>query len=277
MIGLAASWVMLDSWRVAEFGGASRIAVLSYSDRNDAKWPRLASVLASRRDAYCEKHGYTCVHATGRQLPARPKRAPHFEKVPAILATLNDSRFDAVLYLDDDTVVANDELMVESFLQTYSQDVILSRHDHPKRLKGKRPWWTATPNTGVVIYRSTQWVKRLLDDMLANRRCTAFWMPSNIQQDPSSKWYHAGPMGKCHDQCCFAVLTEACQSRVGVVPMRVLQCSTIFRKRNDYLRWAGPCKNPLVLHAMSGTTTKKVKQLWTLVETADRIRGMRHL
>ena len=169
-----------------------------------------------------------------------------------------------MLYLDDDTVVTNDELMVESFLQTYSQDIILTRHDHPQRLKGKRPWWTATPNTGVVIYRNTQWVKRLLNDMLTNRRCTAFWKTSEKQHDPWSK---------CHDQCCFAVLTEARQSRVGIVPMRMLQCSTIFRKKNDHLRWAGTCENPLVLHAMSGTTAEKVKQLWTLVQVADRTRG----
>lgn len=274
MLGLAASWMMLDSWRVVEFGGASRIAVLSYSDRTGSEWVPVATVLALRRDAYCRKHGYTCVHAYGRQLPAHLERAPHFEKVPAILATLSDPRFDAVLYLDDDTVLCNDELMVESFLGSYWQGVILSQHDHPKRLKGKRPWWTGTPNTGVAIYRSTQWVKRLLNDMLMNWRCQAFWRPYWKQHNRRSKWYHPGPKGECHDQCCFAVLTEDCQDLVGVVPMRLLQCSTLPRQRHvDRNRWAGQCVDPLVLHAMGGSTANKVKQLWKLVAVSDRIRG----
>ena len=166
--------------------------------RNGSGW-RLCLPRAERA---CAKHGYTCVHANGRQLPNWSK-GPAFRESAGGAATLNDPRFDAVLYLDDDTVLCNDELMVESFLGS-PQGVIMAQHDHPKRLKGKRPWWTATPNTGVVIYRSTQWVKRLLNDMPTSQRCKPFWKSPRKQHDRFSKCsLHAGPMGKCHDQCCL--------------------------------------------------------------------------
>jgi hypothetical protein len=104
--------------------------------------------------AYGDRHGYEVVTST----QADSTRPPAWAKVPMIRAALDDH--DLVLWIDADAVIVDDSQDIAAAL---APDAQLALVQHP-RDDG------LVPNTGVMLWRSGEFARELLDRMWASKR-----------------------------------------------------------------------------------------------------------
>ena len=218
---------------------ASSIALFTWTNRH------VSSEHLPRNLAYCQRHGYTCVHENTRRLPWLKM---HFEKLAMVERALD--RFKAVLLIDDDASVHRPELPLQSFLDMFStSSIIASSHSwaypivHRGKALVKQTWnvpHTENPmqphwvwphafllNTGVMIYRNSTYTRTLLRLLLANNAtaCTKYDNGGAFEQDAIN-----------------AALSTSWMNHVGLLPAHAWNCHP--GKLNTY----GRCLNPFVLH-----------------------------
>jgi hypothetical protein len=99
--------------------------------------------------AYAERHGYELITSTA----AHPDRPPAWAKVPLIRSTLDD--YDLVLWIDADAVIVDAAEDIAGALAPAAQ-LGLVQHRRDAEL---------IPNTGVMVWRSGEFARSLLDRM----------------------------------------------------------------------------------------------------------------
>jgi hypothetical protein len=99
---------------------------------------------------YAARHGYEVITSTA----ADPARPPAWAKVPLLRATLDD--FDVVLWIDADAVIVDPREDIAAELAPQAQ-LGLVRHGD-------------VPNTGVMVWRSGEFARSLLEATWANTR-----------------------------------------------------------------------------------------------------------
>jgi hypothetical protein len=104
--------------------------------------------------AYADRHGYELVTAT----EADPSRPPAWAKVPMIRAALD--RHELVLWIDADAVIVDGREDIAGELASDAQ-LALVQHRRDGAL---------IPNTGVMLWRSGEFARALLDRVWANTR-----------------------------------------------------------------------------------------------------------
>jgi hypothetical protein len=104
--------------------------------------------------AYAERHGYDLVTSTA----APPERPPAWAKVPLIRSTLDDH--DLVLWIDADAVIVDGSEDIADALAPDAQ-LALVQHRRDDEL---------IPNTGVMVWRSGEFARSLLDRMWAAKQ-----------------------------------------------------------------------------------------------------------
>jgi hypothetical protein len=97
--------------------------------------------------AYAERHGYELITSTA----AHPDRPPAWAKVPLIRSTLDD--YDLVLWIDADAVIVDAAEDIAGALAPAAQ-LGLVQHRRDAEL---------IPNTGVMVWRSGEFARSLLD------------------------------------------------------------------------------------------------------------------
>ena len=104
--------------------------------------------------AYAERHGYELLTSTA----APSARPPAWAKVPLLREALD--RFDLVLWIDADAVIVDAGRDIADELDG-DRALALVQHRHGD---------AAIPNTGVMLLRSGELCRSLLDDMWAAKR-----------------------------------------------------------------------------------------------------------
>jgi len=129
-----------------------RIGVLTLADPAGASTARYAALAAyadaalANKRAYADFHGYELVVAEAETTAARP--AP-WSKLAALRAHL--PKFDWLLYLDGDALVANPAVCLEGLVDD-AYDVVLAED------------WGGY-NTGVFLVKNSAWAAAFLGDM----------------------------------------------------------------------------------------------------------------
>jgi hypothetical protein len=104
--------------------------------------------------AYAERHGYELITSTA----AHPERPPAWAKVPLIRDTL--ASYDLVVWIDADAVIVDGSEDIVAALEPDAQ-LALVRH----RREG-----VLIPNTGVMVWRSGDLSRGLLERVWASTR-----------------------------------------------------------------------------------------------------------
>jgi hypothetical protein len=104
--------------------------------------------------AYADRHGYDVITST----TADPSRPPAWAKVPLLRQTLD--RYDLALWIDADAVIVEDRDDVAAELRPDAQLALV-----PHRRDGE-----LIPNTGVMLWRSGEYARALLDRVWAGKR-----------------------------------------------------------------------------------------------------------
>lgn len=176
-----------------------KIAVVSYATKN-REW--LYSITNPVKQAYCFKHGYDFLFSNEQSFIDRP---PAWSKLSHIQNALPN--YDWVMWIDDDAMFANHDIGLESIIETYGssgKDIIIAKD-------------MCYLNTGVVLYRNTDFVKRFLDRWMSDE--------SYLKADVKKGW----------EQQIFNMEYKndsELEKRVSVVPMRVMN-SFLGGKRSD--------------------------------------------
>ena len=87
--------------------------------------------------------------------------SPKFQKYYEVLQAFKSTNADIVLLLDCDVAVTNLNVTVESIANKYDADLIIARDAQWKRMN-------VPINSGVIIFKRSQWTVDLLDNMSAS-------------------------------------------------------------------------------------------------------------
>jgi hypothetical protein len=150
----------------------SNNGILYELNTNQGKRPKIAVATAAigkdygclvekgiiNKKAYCKKHGYDFFHATqilnnALGFHTEKKRHPAWSKVVLTYHLLKHFGYDWVFWTDADSLIMNDEIKLEDFIeQDPSKEFLISQV------------YTKNLNTGQFLIKSTQWGLQLLLD-----------------------------------------------------------------------------------------------------------------
>lgn len=117
---------------------------------------RAAPCIESHR-AYCRVHGYQYRLETNQLVEERVRPLP-WTKILLLQRLLANSRHEALVWLDADTLITNDLIRVEDWLGVLGEREILLTRDS-----------NGVINTGVMVMKNTPWVRQFLKKVYAQQ------------------------------------------------------------------------------------------------------------
>lgn len=129
---------------------SSRIAIVSLYDEN---FKELGKYSDLNKQRYAEKHGYDLFlyHSL-----LDKKRPASWSKIKALEKHLNN--YDWLFWVDADALIMNDSIKLESLIDT-KFNFIIAQQERSKHT-----------NCGVFFIRNSDWSKRLLKDIYAQKQ-----------------------------------------------------------------------------------------------------------
>lgn len=138
-------------------GGARRV-ICSYATGTHL---RLLAIAAPTYIDYAQRYGWDVVLSTEEELAG--ERPPAWAKVPLIKQLLDD--YDLVWWIDADAIIVDPSVPIDDQLEP-DKDLYLVEHTWDSGM----PVYAA--NTGVMLFRSTEWSHTLLDEVWALEKYT---------------------------------------------------------------------------------------------------------
>ena len=118
--------------------------------------------------AYCKRHGYDrWVSSERRNSTVLDKAGITWQKIPLILEVL--PHYEAILHVDDDSVINHLEFAVEKLLEAYpDRHILLSAVER----NGRR--FQGSPKTSTMVVRNTPFTRAVLSNMLTAPTCAPY-------------------------------------------------------------------------------------------------------
>jgi hypothetical protein len=96
---------------------------------------------------------------------------PQFERIAVLQQVFQDKSVHTALWMDDDSFVYDFDTPIEKWLKEFpGHDVIIGNIT-----RDKRPQAELQLNSGVIIFRNTEFVQHLLHDILQDQTCQPYW------------------------------------------------------------------------------------------------------
>lgn len=133
---------------------------------------RFAHLTRNHWQKYAAKHGYDFYCYTS---VLDPQRHPAWNKIPALLKHLDEKSYDWLACVDDDMLVSNPSISLESFIYQYGTNFnLIIQRDHAKG---------GLFNSGIFLLRVCPWSKDFLATAYdIGKKLNNFWQ-SNWEQD----------------------------------------------------------------------------------------------
>ncbi len=115
-----------------------------------------ARLVEENQRKYAQQHGYGYVKYYRTLDPSRPEE---WSKIRALSRQLGESGAEWLLWIDDDIVITNPSITLESFVNRYGRDkdLIIARDAYYKR---------GVPiNNGIFLVRNTPWARNFLNEV----------------------------------------------------------------------------------------------------------------
>jgi hypothetical protein len=165
---------------------------------------------------YAEKWNYD-VYISKETVDA--SRHPNWSKIKMLQTLLDEGKYDWYVWLDDDLIITNPQISIESLIQKYGKEPVHFIIGAHKTV----PVDMYDVNTGVFIVRQSEWSKEFLRQIWAMGTAEKYlvWEQSAVQDLMSSAEYARSP-------------------HINRVPGRTIQSIlTLLNKRDrrDYGQW----------------------------------------
>lgn len=209
----------------------SRIAVITWSNRTYDYRP-VEQVVCG----YCVRHGYDRVLGESLYDTPLPLNGVQWQRIPFILDTLQ--HYEAVLHLDDDSVINHLEYPMERLLAAYpDREFLLTAVE----TRGRS--FQGSPKSSTMVIRNTTFVLQFLHSFLTDSRCAHFRNSSTCCREQDCLWRLMSQSSK---------YTYKADGRFGVLSSADMDCRDetsgpgLFHSRIH----RGSCSSPFVYHAI---------------------------
>lgn len=224
----------------------SRIAVITWSNRI-VNYRPVELVICG----YCVRHGYDRLVNESIFSTPEPLSGIQWQRIPFILDVL--PLYEAVLHLDDDSVINHLEYPVERLMAAYSDRELLVT---AVEVRGRR--FQGTPKSSTMLIRNTPFMRHFFRRFLTDTACAPFRNNSECCREQDCLWHLMSPGAKPVD-------THKIDRRFGVLSSADLDCrdamagASLFHVR--IIR--GNCSSPFVWHAIGTPGFLKWKYVYT--------------
>jgi hypothetical protein len=233
----------------------SRIAVITWSNRTHTYRP-VEKVVCG----YCIRHGYDRVVSQAMYETPLPLNGVQWQRIPFMLDVVQ--HYEAVLHIDDDSVIAHLEYPVESLLAAYpTREYLLSAVE----VNGRK--FQGSPKTSTMILKNTPFVRGFLRRFLTGDECAPFRNSTQCCREQDCLWQLMSRRSKS---------PIPADERFGVISSIDLDCRGDRFYHSKIQR--GKCTSPFVWHGLGTPGWPKwqyiVRKAAALLPIAERIDWM---
>jgi hypothetical protein len=206
---------------------------------------------------YCKKWGYQFVVDTNtyEDWIINGKRVkPHWNRY-RILFELMKQNFDYIMYIDSDACVLDDSVQIENLI-VEGKDLMIQRDKHPIKeffegIFQSKQFQTPTMNSGVMIWKNSEWSKNFISEMLFPSRS------NEICQTSKHNAVSLSFLTKNFDQSCLnhlSKITFDSNDHIYVYNVPLIP----FLSKTQMIQWYDRKSRPFIYHAMSKRNKPKL-------------------